>query len=83
MIAGRAPEFRAALDADLWLIGGCTVTLAAAGLLGAHVFTRAHWRSAALAAGLAGVLAGACDLAEDVLLDAGLGGAGPGPTGGD
>ncbi|KOV34811.1 hypothetical protein ADK60_11175, partial [Streptomyces sp. XY431] len=83
VIAGRAPEFRAALDADLWLIGGCTVTLAAAGLLGTHVFTRAHWRSAALAAGLAGVLAGACDLAEDVLLDAGLGGAGPGPTGGD
>ncbi|WP_051754909.1 hypothetical protein [Kitasatospora purpeofusca] len=83
VIAGQAPAFRAALDADLWLIGGYTVTLAAAGLLGAHVFTRAHWRSAALAAGLAGVLAGACDLAEDALLDAGLGAAGPGPTGGD
>ncbi|MEV0191977.1 hypothetical protein AB0I39_26010 [Kitasatospora purpeofusca] len=83
VVAGQAPAFRAALDADLWLIGGCTVTLAAAGLLGAHVFTRAHWRSAALAAGLAGVLAGACDLAEDALLDAGLGAAGPGPTGGD
>ncbi|MEK2490756.1 hypothetical protein WN990_14465 [Kitasatospora purpeofusca] len=83
VIAGQAAEFRAALDADLWLIGGYTVTLAAAGLLGAHVFTRAHWRSAALAAGLAGVLAGACDLAEDALLDAGLGRAGPGPTGGD
>ncbi|WP_406088095.1 hypothetical protein [Kitasatospora purpeofusca] len=83
VIAGQAPQFRAALDAGLWLIGGYAVTLAAAGLLGAHVFTRAHWRSAALAAGLAGVLAGVCDLAEGVLLDAGLGGAGPGPTGGD
>nr|BEK69417.1 hypothetical protein KPHV_66440 [Kitasatospora purpeofusca] len=83
VIAGQAPEFRAALDAGLWLIGGCTVTLAAAGLLGAHVFTRAHWRSAALAAGLAGVLGGACDLVEGALLDAGLGTAGPGPTGGD
>ncbi|MFB6891872.1 hypothetical protein ACFCX4_21490 [Kitasatospora sp. NPDC056327] len=83
VIAGRAPEFRASPAADLWPAGGLAVSLAAAGLLGAHVFTRAHWRLTALAAGLAGVLAGGCDLAEDVLLDVGLGTAGPGPAGGD
>ncbi|MFE2178054.1 hypothetical protein [Kitasatospora sp. NPDC059462] len=83
VLAGRAPAFRASLAADLWLIGGLAVTLAAAGLLGGYVFTRAHWRRTALVAGLAGVLAGCCDLAEDVLLDAGLGPAGPGPAGGD
>ncbi|MFE7558750.1 hypothetical protein [Kitasatospora sp. NPDC057500] len=83
VLAGRAPAFRASLDADLWLIGGLAVTLAAAGLLGSYVFTRAHWRLTALVAGLAGVLAGGCDLAEDVLLAAGLGCTGPGPAGGD
>ncbi|MET8699509.1 hypothetical protein ABZW10_11665 [Kitasatospora sp. NPDC004723] len=83
VLAGRAPVFRASLDADLWLIGGLAVTLAAAGMLGGYVFTRAHWRLTALVAGLAGVLAGGCDLAEDVLLAAGLGRAGPGPSGGD
>ncbi|WP_380281092.1 hypothetical protein [Kitasatospora purpeofusca] len=83
VLAGRAPAFRASLDADLWLIGGLAVTLAAAGMLGAYVFTRAHWRLTALVAGLAGVLAGGCDLAEDILLGAGLGCTGPGPTGGD
>ncbi|GAA1389163.1 hypothetical protein GCM10009639_16560 [Kitasatospora putterlickiae] len=83
VLAGRAPDFRASLDADLWLIGGLGVTLAAAGMLGGHVFTRAHWRLTALVAGLAGLLAGGCDLAEDVLLAIGLGHAGPGPTGGD
>ncbi|MEV6975969.1 hypothetical protein [Kitasatospora sp. NPDC093806] len=83
VIAGRADGFRASLDADLWLIAGYALTLAAAGLLGGYVFTRAHWRLTAVLAGLAGVLAGACDLAEDVLLDAGLGRSGPGPAGGD
>ncbi|MER6361798.1 hypothetical protein [Kitasatospora sp. NPDC001527] len=83
VLAGRAPAFRASLDADLWLLGGLAVTLAAAGMLGAYVFTRAHWRLTAVVAGLAGVLAGGCDLAEDVLLAAGLGCTGPGPTGGD
>ncbi|MFE6865694.1 hypothetical protein ACFVFS_03995 [Kitasatospora sp. NPDC057692] len=83
VLAGRAPAFRASLDADLWLIGGLAVTLAAAGMLGGYVFTRAHWRLTALVAGTAGVLAGGCDLAEDVLLAAGLGRTGPGPTGGD
>ncbi|WP_327682609.1 hypothetical protein [Kitasatospora sp. NBC_00458] len=83
VVADRTAEFRASLDADLWLVCGYALTLAAAGLLGGYVFTRPHWRLVALAAGLAGVLAGACDLVEDLLLDAGLGGTGPGTAGGD
>ncbi|MFD5084049.1 hypothetical protein ACFWOG_15595 [Kitasatospora sp. NPDC058406] len=83
VVADRAADFRASLDADLWLVCGYSVTLTAAGMLGGYVFTRPHWRLVALVAGLAGVLAGACDLAEDLLLDAGLGGGGPGPAGGD
>ncbi|MCG6495925.1 hypothetical protein [Kitasatospora sp. A2-31] len=85
VVAGRVPEYRAALTADGWLVAGYTLTLLAAGLLGRYVLGREHWRLAALAAGGAGLLAGACDVAEDVLLAAGLdgvGGAG-GPDGTD
>ncbi|MFE2721218.1 hypothetical protein [Kitasatospora sp. NPDC059327] len=81
VIAGRAADHRAALRAEPWLLGGTTLTLVAAGLLGWYVLTRPHWRLAALAAGGAGLLAGALGIAENVLLGTGLDGFGTGPAG--
>ncbi|MGV9264517.1 hypothetical protein ACWDRR_07650 [Kitasatospora sp. NPDC003701] len=81
VVAGRAGDHRAALRAEPWLLGGATLTLVAAGLLGWYVLTRPHWRLAALAAGAAGLLAGALDVVENVLLGAGLDGLGAGPAG--
>ncbi|MFJ5116525.1 hypothetical protein [Kitasatospora sp. NPDC088548] len=83
VVTGRIGEYRAALRADYWLLGGYSLTLAAVGLLGAYVLGRPRQRLVALAAGGAGLLAGACDLAEDVLLAAGLGRLGPGRAGSD
>ncbi|MFD0349960.1 hypothetical protein ACFQ0M_35900 [Kitasatospora aburaviensis] len=76
VVDGRVSQYRAALAADGWLIAGYTLALVAAGLLGRYVLGRAHWRLTALAAGGAGLLAGACDVAEDVLLATGLDGVG-------
>ncbi|WP_405365044.1 hypothetical protein [Kitasatospora sp. NBC_00039] len=71
---GQLPAYRSALAAGWWLLGGCTLTLAAAGLLGRYVLTRPHWRLTALACGGAGLLAGACGLTGNALLGAGLDG---------
>ncbi|MFD9593684.1 hypothetical protein ACFWA9_13130 [Kitasatospora sp. NPDC059973] len=79
VVAGRAADHLAALRAEPWLLGGWTLTLAAAGLLGRYVLTRPHWRLTALAAGAAGLLAGALDIAENALLGIGLDGLGTGP----
>ncbi|TYC77504.1 hypothetical protein [Streptomyces sp. CB01881] len=74
-VAGGQPAaYRAALAAGWWLLGGCTLTLAAAGLLGRYVLTRPHWRLTALAGGGAGLLAGACGLAGNALLGSRLDG---------
>lgn len=81
VVAGRAADHRAALRAEPWLLGGSTLTLVAAGLLGWYVLTRPHWRLAALAAGGAALLAGALDVVENALLGAGLDGLGAGPAG--
>ncbi|MFI6444000.1 hypothetical protein [Kitasatospora sp. NPDC050543] len=72
VVGTAAGDFRAALHADYFLLAGYTLTLAAGGLLGAYVFTQHRKRRVAWAAAGAAVLAGACDVVENVLLQQGL-----------
>ncbi|MFG3051994.1 hypothetical protein ACGFZP_13720 [Kitasatospora sp. NPDC048239] len=72
VVGDRLGAYRTALRADYWLLGGYTLTLLAACLLGAYVASRPRTRIVALGAAGGALLAGLCDLAEDVLLGAGL-----------
>ncbi|MFF2042670.1 hypothetical protein ACFVVX_19790 [Kitasatospora sp. NPDC058170] len=72
VVGDRLGAYRAALRADYWLLGGYTLTLVAACLLGGYVASRPRTRIVALGAACGALLAGLGDLAEDVLLGAGL-----------
>lgn len=72
VVGEHSAAYRAALRAELWLIGGYGLTLPAAALLGGYVLGRRHRLGPALVAGVGGLLAAGCDLGANLLLRPGL-----------